>query len=151
MSHRSIESFEERYEAMATHELAELLNRKSELVPEAGIALERILSRRDMPPADVPVQTNSYRQPWWSGRTQYLLHGLALSLGIGLAREIEAGGALPDMLLSCVVGLLCWWLSQRLFRFVSQAVTPKWLRPLVFAVLPVSYFAFFAFVFAAMR
>lgn len=71
----------------------------------------------------------------------YLLHGLALALGVDLVKAVEVGGAVGAGLLAVVAGGTCWWGSVRITAGLKRAVTSRSIRLAIFLSLPLAYFA----------
>ncbi len=120
MDEQKVSEFEARYSPLDDEELVEMANRRSTLVAEAVVALNRVIGSRNLNissaahgVAEEQVVEEHASHP---SRATYLLHSLALALSIPLVHASGFGGAIPVIL----VGAFAWWVSVQLTKSIYE-------------------------------
>ena len=112
MDEQKVSEFEARYSLLDDEELIGMSNRRTTLVPEAVVALDRVIASRNVNIAAVAQRVAEEQViedvPSKPSRVTYLLHGLALALSTPLVKATGVGGAVPVVL----VGAFAWWISM---------------------------------------
>jgi len=120
MAEQKVSDFEARYSALDDEELIEMSSRRSTLVPEAVVALDRVIVSKNLNNPAVAqrvVEEQGIEEvPNRPSRVTYLLHGLALALSTPLIKAAGFGGAIPVVL----VGAFAWWISMQATKGIYE-------------------------------
>lgn len=125
MDEQKVSDFEVRYSPLDDEDLVEMSSRRSTLVPEAVVALDRVLISRNL---DIPAVVHCVAEEQvvqevtaHPSRATYLLHSLALALFAPLGKAFGLGGAIPAVL----VGAFGWWVSVQLTKSIYRMQLSK--------------------------
>ena len=120
MDEQKVSDLEARYSPLDDEELIEISNRRSTLMPEAVVALDRVIVSRHL---NIPAVAQRVAEeqvieevPNKPSRVTYLLHGLALALSTPLTKAAGFGGAIPVVL----VGAFAWWISMQATKSIYE-------------------------------